>query len=115
MSQMHTLCETDYFSKKSRKLLSDAEYECLISLLAKNPLLGEVMQGTGGVRKFRLPREGGGKSGGLRVIYFYWDGGVPIYLLDIFAKNQQANITKAQRNDLASAVAILKKCLRGEV
>ncbi|WP_265306516.1 type II toxin-antitoxin system RelE/ParE family toxin [Verminephrobacter eiseniae] len=59
-------------------------------------------EGTSGVRKLRWRRGGQGKSGGVRVIYYYHDDLMPLYLLTLFAKGDKANLTKAERNDLVS-------------
>lgn len=67
------------------------------------------MEDTGGIRKLRWGRGNRGKSGGVRIIYYYHDQRIPLYLLTIFGKNEQANLTKAERNDLAKLVDILVK------
>ena len=65
------------------------------------------MKGTGGIRKLRWNRGSRGKSGGVRVIYYYHDERIPLYLLTVFGKNERANLSKAERNDLARLVDIL--------
>ena len=62
------------------------------------------MRGTGGVRKLRWGKGGRGKSGGVRVIYYFHDELLPLYLLTLFAKNEQANLTARERNTLATLV-----------
>jgi hypothetical protein len=57
------------------------------------------MQGTGGVRKLRWARGGRGKSGGVRLIYYYHSEAMPLYLLTVFAKNEQGESEQAERND----------------
>jgi hypothetical protein len=59
------------------------------------------------VRKLRWGRGGQGKSGGVRVIYYFHSEAMPLYLLTLFAKNERANLSKAERNDLAGLVEIL--------
>lgn len=68
---------------------------------------GDVMRGTGGVRKLRWGKGGRGKSGGVRVIYYFHDERLPLYLLTLFAKNEQANLTARERNVLAALVDTL--------
>ena len=76
----------------------------LIDFVARNPLTGVSVGG--GVRKFRFAREGGGKSGGYRVIHFFSpDDGTPIFLITVFAKNEKDNLTKAEQ---AAAVELSK-------
>ena len=65
------------------------------------------MEGTGGVRKLSWSRDSRGKSGGVRVIYYFHSEGVPRYLLTLFAKNERANLSKAERNELAELVGLL--------
>jgi hypothetical protein len=67
------------------------------------------MEGTGGIRKLRWSRGNKGKSGGVRVIYYYHDERIPLYLLTIFGKSERANLSKADRNELAKLVEILVK------
>lgn len=74
MVTMHTVIETHEFITQAKKLLSGEERTSVISELGKNPLAGDVIKGTGGFRKLRIARQGSGKSGGYRVIYFF-DGG----------------------------------------
>jgi len=59
------------------------------------------------VRKLRWARGGRGKSGGVRVIYYFHSGVMPLYLLTMFAKNERANLSKAERNALAELVDAL--------
>ena len=84
------------------KLLSADERQDLINYLAEHPKAGEVIEGTGGVRKPRWRRGGQGKSGGVRVIYYFRDDCMPLYLLTLFAKGDKPNLTKAERNELAN-------------
>ena len=59
------------------------------------------------MRKLRWARDGRGKSGGVRVIYYYHSEAMPLYLLTMFAKNERANLSKAERNALAGLVGVL--------
>ena len=72
-----------------------------------------VIKGTGGVRKVRVALEGRGKSGGARVVYYFHSEAIPLYLLTVFAKNEKANISKAERNALARLVELLKRAHLG--
>jgi hypothetical protein len=67
------------------------------------------MRGTGGIRKLRWSAQGKGKSGGVRVIYYYHDGSTPLFLLTIFGKGEKANLSKAERNELAKFTSLLLK------
>jgi hypothetical protein len=67
------------------------------------------MQGTGGIRKWLWSVQGKGESGGVRVIYNFHNESMPLFLLSVYGKGEKANITKAERNDLAKRTAIRVK------
>jgi hypothetical protein len=90
-----TVVETDEFLAATRKLMDDAERAELVSYLAYHPTAGVVVPGTGGVRKLRWGLEGRGKRGGARVIYFFHGMDMPLFLLEAYAKNEQANLSQA--------------------
>ena len=105
-----TIAETAPYVAQAKRLLTDGERHALIDMIARDPQCGVLLQGTGGVRKVRFALDGRGKSGGVRAEYFYHDGTMPVYMLAVFAKNRQANLTNAQRNDLAEITrAILRE------
>jgi hypothetical protein len=106
---MHVIAEMPEFSQKAPDLLGKSEFQALITHLAENPCSGAIMVGTGGIRKLRWVREGMGKSGGARVIYYFHDHRIPLYLLSIFGKNEKANLTAAEANELSKLVGLLLK------
>ena len=75
------------------------------SAIAADPDAHPIVPSTGGVRKARWGREGKGKSGGYRVITFYSGPEIPIFLLNLFAKNQKATLSKKEREVLKSLLA----------
>ena len=81
----------------------------LVAFLATNPEVGDIVPETGGVRKFRSAIEGKGKSGGVRVIYYFHNEAFPLFLLTVYGKSQKANLSKAERNDLKKLVPRLIK------
>ncbi len=91
------------------------EREAIVTMVATDPECGDLMQGTGGVRKVRVGRGGREKSGGGRVVYIHHDAGHPIFLLAAFAKNEKANLTKAERVALTMFVKTLFKPGREDV
>lgn len=107
-----TVAETPEYVRSADRLLRLDEREAIVRFLAGRPRAGDVMQGTGGVRKLRWARAGRGKSGGVRVIYYFHDEAMPLYLLAMFPKNEKADLSKAERNDLAKLTAILKSTAR---
>jgi hypothetical protein len=78
-------------AKKAR--LAPSERDALILLLEQFPTSGDLIPGAGGARKIRLAREGSGKSGGYRIITFFGGGDMPVYLIDVYAKNVKADLT----------------------
>lgn len=100
------------YTRRVSKLLSADENKAVINYLAMHPKAGDLMQGTGGVRKLRWKRQGTGKSGGVRVIYYYHSDIMPLYLLTIFGKGEKDNLSKAERNLLAKLTNELIKFWR---
>lgn len=95
------------FIRSIKKLLSQQEKDNLLFHLSVNPKSGNIIQGTNGVRKLRWARDGKGKSGGIRVIYFYYNDKMPLFLLTVFGKGTKDNLTKNERNELAKLVDVL--------
>ena len=104
---MQTIAELPEFIRRVGSLLSDTERQELIIHLVTFPKAGVVLAGTGGIRKLRWARQGMGKSGGVRVIYYFHNEQMPLYLLTVFGKNEKDNLSKAERNELAKLVQIL--------
>lgn len=109
---MHGVVETHEFRTQAKKLLGEDEIAVLISIVASDPVAGDVIAGTGGFRKLRLARPGGGKSGGYRVVYFFYDARLPVMLVSVYAKSGKENLTKEQRNQLAMVAAQIKQAWR---
>lgn len=106
---MNTVVELPEFIRRSRKLLPEDEIRELINYLAVHPTAGVILQGTGGIRKLRWKREGIGKSGGVRVIYYFHNDKYPLFLLTVFGKSEKENLSQAERNELAKLTHILIK------
>ncbi len=102
-----SVVETPEFLSATRKLMSDEERILLVDYLAYNPAAGDLIPGTGGVRKLRWGLEGRGKRGGARVIYFHHDAGMPLFALTAFAKNQRADLSQKDHNDFRQLTALL--------
>ena len=106
---MQTLVPIGTFEGKARRLLGKAGFDDMLEFLAKRPKAGRIIQGTGGLRKVRMARAGTGKSGGTRVIYYYHNEAIPLFLLNIFGKNEKSNLSKSERNALNKLTTILVK------
>jgi mRNA-degrading endonuclease RelE of RelBE toxin-antitoxin system len=105
---LQTVAEAPPFIRRVRKLLTETEYFELLTFLASHPLAGDEIVGTGGVRKVRFGAKGRGKSGGVRVIYFYYDEDMPIYALLVYGKNERADLTSQHRKSVAAFAAAIK-------
>jgi hypothetical protein len=78
-----------------------------VAFVGTNPDAGDVIPETGGVRKLRWPSRGKGKRGGVRVIYYFHSEAFPLWRLTVYAKNQKANLTRTERNDIKKLVPLL--------
>lgn len=105
--KMQTIVELPEFIRKSNSLLSEEERLSIIKYLAIHPQSGDLIQGTGGIRKLRWAAKGKGKSGGVRVVYYYHNEEVPLFLLTVFGKGEKANLSKSERNDLSKFTTLL--------
>lgn len=100
--------ETEAFLASAARLgIGEPERTALIIYLASNPEAGVIVSGTGGVRKLRWALPGRGKSGGARVIYYYHNESIPLYALDIYAKNRKANLSAAEKKAARKTVAAI--------
>lgn len=100
-----TVVETPEFLNATRKLLSNDERAELVEYLAYNPAAGTVIPGAGGIRKLRWGLEGRGKRGGARVVYFFHNLKMPLFLLTAYAKNEREDLS---HNDYASFQQLTK-------
>ena len=102
-----TTVETARFLKDAKPLMSDLEREELVMFVGANPEAGDIIPETGGVRKIRWALAGRGKRGGARVIYYYHNQRLPLFLLAVYGKNEKANLSKAERNAMKRLVPVL--------
>jgi hypothetical protein len=96
------------FERSAAGVLSDAEIRDLELELLANPQAGDVVAGTGGVRKLRVALPGRGKRGSTRVIYLYVEARQKVYLLLCYAKNQLGTLTAEQKKSIRQLVAKLQ-------
>lgn len=106
---MQTVVELPEFVRRVEKLLGESQRQSLVSYLAEFPKAGVIVRGTGGIRKLRWAREGGGKSGGVRVVYYFHNEQIPLYLLTVFGKGEKSNLSHSERVELAGLVKLLTK------
>jgi hypothetical protein len=102
-----TVVEFEDFTKFATKNPKSEENEDLMLFLSANPEAGVIIPGTGGVRKIRWAAKGKGKRGGVRIIYYYHDGDMPLLLLTGFAKNEMKDLNPADRNAMKKIILLL--------
>ena len=95
---MHTVVETPSFLRDAESLnISESERVSIVTWIAAHPAVGDVIEGTGGARKVRFAGRGKGKSGGYRVITFFTGDEMPVFLFNIFAKNEKPDLSPRER------------------
>jgi hypothetical protein len=102
-----SVVETPEFLAATQRIMDEEERGALVDYLARNPLAGDLIPGTGGVRKLRWALEGRGKRGGARVVYYCHNDAMPIFALTVYAKNERADLSQADRNDFRRLTAVL--------
>ncbi|MCM2270626.1 MAG: toxin [Thermoanaerobaculia bacterium] len=102
--------ELPAFARYRETYLDDEELRRLQATLLANPEAGDLVQGTGGLRKLRFgdARRQKGRRGGLRVVYYYWTGGPQFWLFTLFDKDEMNDLTSQQK-------AILRARLKAEL
>ncbi len=103
-----TVAETPLFARQADDVWDNDERAEFVNFIAGNPEAGDVIPETGGVRKVRWGRSGGGKRGGVRVIYYYRDASLPVYLLLVYAKARREDLTPEEKRMVRKLATILK-------
>lgn len=101
---LYSFKETGWFTKRVSELLTDEEYTKLQWRLIEFPDAGDVIKGSGGIRKIRQSAKGKGTRGGARVIYYFAAENQAIFMLDIYAKNEREDLSIEQIRQLKRAV-----------
>jgi len=104
----HTVGETAAFLKFAKANLSEVDHERLKRELALDPTKGEVIPGTGGVRKYRFAATGSGKRGGFRIITYYYNESMPVYLLTGYAKSERISLSDDDKKLLRRTTSKIK-------
>ena len=107
-----TIAETTVFRRVVESCMSEDELEAFKYFISRNPEIGDIIRGTGGVRKIRWGIGGSGKSGGARIIYYFMNANHPIYLLTVFKKANKASLNATQKNAMKELVAFIKQDAR---
>jgi hypothetical protein len=106
--QLQAVAETRAFAQDIDAMLSGPERDAVIEGIARAPEAGDLIPGTAGLRKRRIPLPGRGKRGGARVITLYLGQQFPVYTVFIFAKNEREDLSPAQRTALRRLVDDIK-------
>jgi hypothetical protein len=97
--------ETETFLERAKAIMTETERTDMVAYLASNPEAGQLIPGTGGARKIRWAVRGRGKRGGARTIYYYHNESIPLFILDIYAKNQKADLSEGDKRSLRRVLA----------
>jgi hypothetical protein len=92
------------YRRRASELLTVGERDAVIDLIAYEPACGDIIPGSGGLRKVRIGRDGMGKRGGARVVYYFYNENFPILLLALYAKNEKGDLTAAEKRELAASI-----------
>jgi hypothetical protein len=101
------IIRTTAFDRQVRNVLTEDAITGLMKFIARSPEGGDVIPGTGGVRKMRWAMKGRGKRRGARVIYFYRDLNMPVYLLAAYAKSEKVDVSVKEKKELREMVEYL--------
>jgi mRNA-degrading endonuclease RelE of RelBE toxin-antitoxin system len=99
-----TIVETHSFQKESQKILGEREVDKLKNFLSLNPQSGDIIPGLRGIRKIRWQVNQKGKTGGARIIYFFYNTNLPIFLLDIYTKSEKSDLSSKEKKMLDNMV-----------
>jgi len=102
---LQVVVETPEFIKQAKKCMDDISRSGFVDFIAGNPKAGEVIVGTGGARKVRWTGDSNqGKRGGVRIIYYFHNQSMPIFLFTVYGKNMKGNLSLAERNALGAII-----------
>src|SRR5712671_2166390 len=104
-----SVLELTGYRRRADDLLTPEQQGAVIDLVAYEPTCGDVIPGTGGLRKVRIGRGGSGKRGGARVVYYFHSVDLPIFLLALYAKNEKSDLTAAEKKEFTTQVNKLVK------
>lgn len=98
---MFCVLQTDEFDSSVKRLgMTEGEVHSIVAQLSLDPTKGDLIPGTGGARKWRVPTKHKGKRSGYRVVSYFAGEDIPVFLLDIFAKGEKINLSQQERNQL---------------
>lgn len=104
---MYNIICLSTFQRATKKLFNTQDIETLAKILQDNPKSGDVIRGSGGIRKLRFATNKG-KSGGARIIYFFQDEKGRIFLITAYTKNKKETLSQSEINELKKLTDNLK-------
>ena len=110
---MVTVKATGWYARRAERLLSEAERTALHTFLAEHPDAGDIVAGTGGVRKLRWRMPGRGRRGGARVLQLYLRHRDTVWLLDIYSKRAKADLSPDDVKAVRRVVGAIKRAESG--
>jgi hypothetical protein len=99
-----SVIELESYRRRAEEVLTAEERDTVVNLIAYAPLAGKIIPGTGGLRKLRVARDGTGKRGGARVVYYFYNEAFPVFLLSLYPKNEKADLSASDKRILTKAV-----------
>jgi len=112
---LQTVLEMPEFTRQSQSCMDEGSKSSFINYIAQHPLSGTLIVGTGGIRKIRWSgNEHQGKSGGVRVIYYYYNDSLPVFLLTVYGKNKKENLSQEDKNILKMIISKIVDAYKGE-
>src|SRR5271168_4688467 len=97
-----SVIELPGYRRRADELLRADEQDAIIDLIAYEPTCGDLIPGTGGLRKVRVGRGGSGKRGGARVIYYFYNADIPVFIMALYAKNEKADLNAREIKEFAA-------------
>jgi len=92
------------YRRRASELLTAGQRDAVIDMVAYEPTCGDLIPGSGGLRKVRIGRDGIGKRGGTRVVYYFYNEDFPILLLALYAKNEKGDLTAGEKREFAASM-----------
>jgi RelE toxin of RelE / RelB toxin-antitoxin system len=99
-----SVSELPGYRRRADELLTAEEQAAIVDLIAYEPTCGDLMQGTGGLRKLRVGRSGSGKRGGARIIYYFYNTDHPVLMVALYAKNEKADLSAQDKRKFTALV-----------
>jgi hypothetical protein len=97
-----SVIELPGYRRRADELFSADEQDAIVDLIAYQPTCGDLIPGTGGLRKVRVGRGGSGKRGGARVIYFFYNADFPVLVMALYAKNEKTDLSVREKKEFAA-------------